>query len=194
MVLVTGGCGFIGANFIRWMLPRDPAVRIVNVDALTYSGNPANLVEVEAEHATRYRFVHGDIADADLVSRVLAEEAVDTIVHLAAESHVDRSIESPDAFVHSNVLGTYVLLAAARAAWRGRQDVRFHHVSTDEVFGSLGLTGYFSETTAYDPSSPYRPRRRHPITWCAPGIEPSACRSRFRTARTTTDRTSFPEN
>ena len=155
VMLVTGGCGFIGANFIRWMLLRDPATRIVNLDALTYSGNPANLADAVSAHAARYRFVHGDIADHDLVRRLLVEERVDTIVHLAAESHVDRSIEAPDAFLHSNVTGTYVLLTAARAVWQGRQDVRFHHVSTDEVFGSLGPTGFFSETTAYDPSSPY---------------------------------------
>lgn len=155
VVLVTGGCGFIGANLIRWMLPRHPAVRVVNLDVLTYSGNLANLADVATRHADRYRFVHGDIADQALVRRLLAEEGIDTIIHLAAESHVDRSIEAPDAFLHSNIMGTYVLLTAARAAWQGRQDVRFHHVSTDEVFGSLGPTGFFSETTAYDPSSPY---------------------------------------
>lgn len=155
VVLVTGGCGFIGANLIRWMLPRHPDVRMVNLDALTYSGNLANLADIATRYADRYRFVHGDIADQALVRRLLAEEGIDTIIHLAAESHVDRSIEAPDAFLHSNIMGTYVLLTAARAAWQGRQDVRFHHVSTDEVFGSLGPTGFFSETTAYDPSSPY---------------------------------------
>lgn len=160
VMLITGGAGFIGSALVRHVLAHDPAVRVVVLDALTYAGNRANLSEVEQTHAARYRFVHGDIADPTLVAQVFAEEAIDTVIHLAAESHVDRSIADPLVFVRTNVLGTATLLHAARHAWRGRPatgsgSVRFHHVSTDEVFGSLGPDGTFCETTAYDPSSPY---------------------------------------
>ena len=154
-MLVTGGCGFIGANFVRHQLATDPAVRIVNLDALTYAGNPANLARLPPAQAARYRFVQGDIADEALMGRVFTEHAPDTMVHFAAESHVDRSIDGPAAFLRTNVTGTFALLQAARAAWGQRRDVRFHHVSTDEVYGSLGPTGHFTERTAYDPSSPY---------------------------------------
>jgi dTDP-glucose 4,6-dehydratase len=155
VILVTGGCGFIGANLIHHLLASDPAVRVLNLDALTYAGNPANLAGIAEAHPGRYRFVHGDIADEALVARLFAEERLDTVVHLAAESHVDRSIDGPGTFMRTNIHGTFVLLQAARAAWQGRTDVRFHHVSTDEVFGSLGGSGFFTEATAYDPSSPY---------------------------------------
>jgi dTDP-glucose 4,6-dehydratase len=154
-MLVTGGAGFIGCNFVRHALGADPGLRIVTLDALTYAGSRANLAEVEAAHADRHRFVHGDIGDARLVREVFADERIDTVVHFAAESHVDRSIDGPLRFVETNVVGTAVLLEAARAAWGDRRDVRFHHVSTDEVYGSLGPTGSFREDTAYDPSSPY---------------------------------------
>lgn len=158
--LVTGGAGFIGANLVQHLLANDPSVRLVVLDALTYAGSLANLAAVAERHANRYRFVHGDIADQSLVSTLFAEERFDTVIHLAAESHVDRSIEDPLAFVRTNVLGTGVLLHIARQAWQGRPasglgSVRFHHVSTDEVFGSLGESGFFTEETPYDPSSPY---------------------------------------
>jgi dTDP-glucose 4,6-dehydratase len=155
VMLVTGGAGFIGSNFVRWLLAEDPCLRLVNLDALTYAGNLANLADLPAEQVARHRFVQADIRDSDAVGRLFAEEPIDTVVHFAAESHVDRSIDAPRAFVETNVLGTCVLLQAARAAWGERNDVRFHQVSTDEVYGSLGPTGAFAETTAYDPSSPY---------------------------------------
>ena len=159
-VLVTGGAGFIGSNFLLRMVPRYPDVRFVNLDALTYAGNPANLADVEG--APNYSFVRGDIADDALVRRLFGEHAFSTVVHFAAESHVDRSIADPLAFVQTNVVGTATLLEAARQAWpaegAAETDVRpyrFHHVSTDEVFGSLGDEGAFTETSPYDPRSPY---------------------------------------
>ncbi|MEM1042596.1 MAG: dTDP-glucose 4,6-dehydratase [Bacteroidota bacterium] len=156
-VLVTGGAGFIGSNFLLALVPRCPEVRFVNLDLLTYAGNLLNLRAVEG--APGYAFVRGDVADADLVQRLFAEHDFDTVVHFAAESHVDRSILDPLAFVRTNVVGTATLLEAARQAWSTpagiRDDVRFHHVSTDEVFGTLGDTGAFDEATPYDPRSPY---------------------------------------
>lgn len=146
-LLVTGGAGFIGSNFIRYMLTNYPEIEIVNLDLLTYAGNPENLKEFEND--SRYRFVKGDIMDASLVDPLVAE--CDAIVHFAAESHVDRSILGPEAFVRTNVLGTFTLLEAARKHSR-----RFHHVSTDEVFGALtASTPAFDEATPYDPRSPY---------------------------------------
>ena len=157
-VLVTGGAGFIGANFLLRLVPRYPEVRFVNLDLLTYAGNLLNLRAVE--NAPGYTFARGDIADAGLVARLFEEHRFDTVVHFAAESHVDRSIRDPLAFVRTNVVGTATLLEAARHAWGEgsggmRSDVRFHHVSTDEVFGALGDTGAFDEATPYDPRSPY---------------------------------------
>lgn len=160
VALITGGAGFIGCNLVHHLLATHRDLRVIVLDALTYAGNPANLAGLETSHPGRYRFVHGDICDATLVEKLFREEAIDTVMHLAAESHVDRSIEDPLCFVRTNVMGTGTLLHAAKAAWKGRpasgdNSVRFHHVSTDEVFGSLGETGLFSETTPYDPSSPY---------------------------------------
>ena len=153
-VLVTGGAGFIGSTFVRHLLAQpDFAGRVVNLDALTYAGHRANLEGLADE--PRHRFVHGDIRDADTVRRLFEDEAVDAVVHLAAESHVDRSIRGPADFITTNILGTFTLLEAARRAWAGRRDVVFHHVSTDEVYGSLGPTGRFTETSPYDPRSPY---------------------------------------
>jgi len=156
-VLVTGGCGFIGSNFVRLAMQQLPSCRLVNLDKLTYAGNPKSLEDFEAD--TRYRFVRGDICDANLIDRLFVEERIDTVVHFAAESHVDRSIHGPAEFIQTNIVGTFTLLEAARKAWispAGVKDgVRFLHVSTDEVYGSLGDTGYFTETTAYDPRSPY---------------------------------------
>jgi dTDP-glucose 4,6-dehydratase len=153
-LLVTGGCGFIGANFIRHLLTAtDFDGQIVNVDALTYAGNPESLADLAAAHGGRYHFVKGDICDRPAMAAVFDQYRIDAVCHFAAESHVDRSIVGPDAFIRTNILGTFTLLEICRA----RPDAieRFHHVSTDEVYGSLGETGYFKETTAYDPSSPY---------------------------------------
>jgi dTDP-glucose 4,6-dehydratase len=130
-------------------------LKVVNLDALTYAGHPANLRDIESDFGARYSFVHGNICDADEVRKLFAKHGVDTVVHFAAESHVDRSIDGPLDFVDTNVRGTAVLLEAARSAWQERDDVRFHHVSTDEVYGSLGEEGLFREDTPYDPSSPY---------------------------------------
>lgn len=151
-ILVTGGAGFIGSNFLLRMVPRYPDVRFVNLDALSYAGNLMNLRDIEG--APNYAFVHGDITDTKLVGRLFAEHHISTVAHFAAESHVDRSIADPLAFVRTNVDGTAVLLDAARHAWTSA-DGRFLHVSTDEVFGSLDDGGYFTETTPYDPRSPY---------------------------------------
>ena len=153
-MLVTGGAGFIGANFVEHALAASGDVTIVNLDALTYAGSRDNLQSIADN--SRHLFVHGDITDASLVNELLTRHDVDTIVHFAAESHVDRSITGPAAFITTNVVGTFTLLEAARAAWKDRDEVRFHHVSTDEVFGSLTESDPpFSETTAYSPNSPY---------------------------------------
>ena len=156
-VLVTGGAGFIGANFIRYVLTRTGfRGRIVNFDALTYAGNLASLEDIDRTFGgVQYVFERGDIADAGRVEQLFAKHPIMVVVHFAAESHVDRSILGPAAFVETNVTGTFRLLEAARQRWKGRTDVRFHHISTDEVYGSLGETGAFTETTPYDPRSPY---------------------------------------
>lgn len=156
IVMVTGGAGFIGSNFIRYLLTKAGfSGTVVNFDNLTYAGNPHSLADVATKFGSRYVFVKGDIAEAADVEAVLAKYSVDTIIHFAAESHVDRSIHGPGDFIRTNILGTYTLLQGARQAWGDRKDVRFHHVSTDEVYGSLGDTGKFLETTAYSPRSPY---------------------------------------
>jgi dTDP-glucose 4,6-dehydratase len=156
-LLVTGGAGFIGANFVHFWRERHPADRIVVLDALTYAGNLPNLEGIP--EGDLFRFVHGDIRDTSLVEHLLGESGIDTIVHFAAESHVDRSISGPDAFIETNIVGTHSLLKAARACWLEREQrrpVRFHHVSTDEVYGSLGPDEPpFCETKAYAPNSPY---------------------------------------
>jgi dTDP-glucose 4,6-dehydratase len=157
-ILVTGGCGFIGSNFVRRVLQTQPDVRVVNLDKLTYAGNPGNLTEIEGD--PRYRFIQGDICDGPLLARLLAEEEIDTIAHFAAESHVDRSIDGPAEFIQTNIVGTFTLLEAARKFWNANSPAavdqrRFLHVSTDEVYGSLGDTGFFTQTTPYDPRSPY---------------------------------------
>ncbi len=148
-LLVTGGCGFIGSNFIRLVLAEEPQTTIVNLDKLTYAGNPENLADVAA--SSRYRFVPGDICDRSLVDELLSGGTIDAVVNFAAESHVDRSILDSTPFIQTNVVGTQTLLDAARKAGVGR----YLQVSTDEVYGSLGETGLFTETTPLDPSSPY---------------------------------------
>jgi dTDP-glucose 4,6-dehydratase len=156
-ILVTGGLGFIGSNFIRSLFSRrEFAAKVVNVDSLTYAGNLMNLVDIDEKYSSdRYQFVHIDIRDEKAVIDLFHDFDIDAVVHFAAESHVDRSILGPRDFITTNIIGTFNLLDAARAGWRERKDVLFHHVSTDEVFGSLGSTGAFSETTPYDPRSPY---------------------------------------
>jgi len=156
-VLVTGGCGFIGANFVRLLRSGYSDWRVVNLDKLTYAGNLQNLRDIDEGDC--YRFVKGDICDSELVSSLFAEENIDTVVHFAAESHVDRSITGPADFIQTNIVGTFTLLEAARKSWLGEDDTDvqkcFLHVSTDEVYGSLGATGFFTETTPFDPRSPY---------------------------------------
>ncbi|MFH1103289.1 MAG: dTDP-glucose 4,6-dehydratase [Pseudomonadota bacterium] len=153
-MLVTGGCGFIGTNFIRFLLDEsDFSGRVINVDKLTYAGNPENLSDIRNRFDDRYSFVKADICDREVVNRLFIEYHIDSICHFAAESHVDRSIVRPDAFIQTNIIGTFNLLEAARSI--GDQLVLFHHISTDEVFGSLGEEGFFSERTPYSPNSPY---------------------------------------
>jgi dTDP-glucose 4,6-dehydratase len=148
-ILVTGGAGFIGSNFVHYMLGKYEQYRIINFDALTYAGNLENLAAVE--HHPRYIFVKGDICSREELRHVCQEYTIDTVVHFAAESHVDRSISGPEIFIHTNVLGTNILLDVARE--QGIE--KFLHVSTDEVYGSLGTTGYFTEETPLHPNSPY---------------------------------------
>ncbi len=157
-VLVTGGAGFIGSNFVRYLLKHEPEIQVFNLDALTYAGCLENLQQLP--DPSRHTFIHGNICDQELVERIFREYAIDTVVHFAAESHVDRSIFEPNAFIQTNVFGTFTLLEAAREAWLKNRppasDVRFHHISTDEVFGSLGETDPpFREDTPYAPNSPY---------------------------------------
>ncbi|MBP7515113.1 MAG: dTDP-glucose 4,6-dehydratase [Flavobacteriales bacterium] len=166
IILITGGAGFIGSHVVRRFVTKYPGYRIINLDALTYAGNLENLRDIE--NAPNYAFVKCDIRDAEGLHRIFTEQRPDGVIHLAAESHVDRSISDPMAFVTTNVIGTVTLLNAAREAWRdrlnahpplssgeGRAEVRFYHVSTDEVYGSLHDGGFFTEETAYDPQSPY---------------------------------------
>jgi len=158
-ILVTGGAGFIGSNYIRYMLANHRDIQIINLDKLTYAGSTDNLQGLPDQ--SRYHFVRGDICDKALVAKLLEQYQIDSIVHFAAESHVDRSISGPSDFIQTNVIGTFVLLEAARAYWQkinalDSNKCRFHHISTDEVFGTLALTDpAFTETTAYAPNSPY---------------------------------------
>jgi dTDP-glucose 4,6-dehydratase len=156
-ILVTGGAGFIGSNFIRYVLTATGfRGSIVNFDKLTYAGNLASLEDIDRTlGGKRYFFERGDVCDPRRIEDVLRKYSVPIVVHFAAESHVDRSIHGPADFIETNINGTFRLLEAVRSAWQGRQDVRFHHVSTDEVYGSLGETGSFFEDTPYDPRSPY---------------------------------------
>ncbi len=155
-ILITGGCGFIGSNLIYYLLNQTNfSGRIINFDALTYAGNIHNLHGIAEKYPDRYTFIAADICNQEAVTLVFNDYDIDTVIHLAAESHVDRSIVGPAQFVQTNFVGTFYLLEAAKKYWGRRTDVRFHHVSTDEVYGSLGDSGHFVESTAYDPRSPY---------------------------------------
>ena len=153
-ILVTGGAGFIGSHLVRLLVNKYPAYHIINMDVLTYAGNLENLKDIE--HKENYSFVKCDICDFQKVKQVFVDYKIDSIIHLAAESHVDRSIEDPFSFAQTNVMGTLSLLQAAKEYWcKDFSDKLFYHVSTDEVYGSLGKEGFFTETTKYDPHSPY---------------------------------------
>lgn len=153
-ILITGGAGFIGSHVVRLFVQKYSEYQIFNLDALTYAGNLENITDIEKE--PNYTFVKGDITDERFINNLFQEHQFDGVIHLAAESHVDRSIEDPMAFVKTNVIGTVNLLNAARKQWANAPEgKRFYHVSTDEVYGSLGAEGLFTETTAYDPNSPY---------------------------------------
>lgn len=160
-ILVTGGAGFIGSNFVPYFLAAHPELTLVNLDKMTYAADERNLTEVQGN--PRYIFIKGDITDKELVGRIFDEHDIRGVIHFAAESHVDNSISGPEIFVKTNVLGTFTLLDAARRHWMdapnvvkaGYERCRFHHISTDEVYGTLGETGFFTETTPYAPNSPY---------------------------------------
>jgi dTDP-glucose 4,6-dehydratase len=160
-ILITGGAGFIGSNFIPYFLENNKDVQIVNLDVLTYAGNVSNLSEIN--NNSRYTFVEGDICDRNLVAKLFKQYNFNGVIHFAAESHVDNSIKNPDAFVRTNVFGTFNLLDVAKNYWmeapnvykKGFETARFHHISTDEVYGTLGATGLFTEATSYAPNSPY---------------------------------------
>lgn len=160
-VLVTGGAGFIGSNFVPYFLEANPDLHVVNLDKMTYAADERNLSEVQGH--PRYTFIKGDITDRDLIEKIFAEHDIRDVIHFAAESHVDNSITGPEIFIKTNVLGTFNLLETARRHWMdgpskvkpGYEKCRFHHISTDEVYGTLGETGYFTEKTPYAPNSPY---------------------------------------
>ncbi len=158
--LITGGCGFIGSNFIRYLLKNRDDAKVINIDNLTYAGNLANLIDVQKDYPKRYTFVKGDIADKKVIEDIFRKSDISYVVNFAAESHVDRSVLGPEIFVRTNILGTFNLLETARNFWslqdsKDSKVLRFLHISTDEVYGSLGETGYFTEQSPYDPSSPY---------------------------------------
>ena len=160
-ILVTGGAGFIGSNFVPYFCEKYPEYSIINLDKLTYAGNLDNLKE--CENMKNYRFIQGDICDENLIERLFVENDIQGVIHFAAESHVDNSIKGPRDFINTNVIGTFNLLEAARKHWMeapskpkiGYEDCRFHHISTDEVYGTLGTDGMFEEATPYAPNSPY---------------------------------------
>ena len=160
-ILVTGGAGFIGSNFVPYFCEKYPEYHIINLDKLTYAGNLDNLKECNS--MSNYTFVQGDICDEELIAKLFAEHNIRGVIHFAAESHVDNSIKGPKAFINTNLMGTFNLIECARRHWmdgpnkfkQGYETCRFHHISTDEVYGTLGDTGYFIETTSYAPNSPY---------------------------------------
>ncbi len=153
-ILITGGAGFIGSHVVRLFVKKYPEYLVVNLDKLTYAGNLENLKDVENQ--SNYKFIKGDIVDTNFVQQIFKKEQFDGVIHLAAESHVDRSISNPMEFVYTNIVGTVNLLNAAREEWKDQlENKKFYHISTDEVYGALGDSGYFTEETAYDPHSPY---------------------------------------
>lgn len=152
-ILITGGAGFIGSHVVRWFVNKYADYQIYNLDMLTYAGNLENLHDIE--HAQNYHFIKEDICNGGAIQALFEKYEFDGVIHLAAESHVDRSIDNPMSFIETNIIGTVNLLNAARNQWKDRSDVRFYHISTDEVYGSLGETGFFTEETSYDPRSPY---------------------------------------
>ena len=160
-ILVTGGAGFIGSNFVPYFAQKYPEYHVINLDKLTYAGNLDNLTECKT--MSNYTFVQGDICDEELISKLFTEHDIRGVIHFAAESHVDNSIKGPKAFINTNLMGTFNLIECARRHWmeapnkfkQGYENCRFHHISTDEVYGTLGDTGYFMETTPYAPNSPY---------------------------------------
>ena len=153
-ILITGGSGFIGSHVVRLFVEKYPDYHIYNLDALTYAGNLENLKDIE--HCANYTFIKGDITDESFINEIFQTHKFESVIHLAAESHVDRSIKDPLAFVKTNVIGTMVLLNAFKNLWNDNYgNKKFYHISTDEVYGSLGQTGFFTETTSYDPNSPY---------------------------------------
>ena len=153
-ILITGGCGFIGSHVVRLFVEKYPDYHIFNLDALTYAGNLENLTDIEDQ--PNYTFIKGDITNESFINSLFAEHEFESVIHLAAESHVDRSIKDPLAFVKTNVIGTMILLNAFKNLWKDNfESKRFYHISTDEVYGSLGQKGLFTETTSYDPNSPY---------------------------------------
>lgn len=160
-VLITGGAGFIGSNFIPFFLRRNPSFNVINLDELTYASDLDNLKDIKDNR--RYTFVKGNICDADVVNNLFIEHNIESVIHFAAESHVDNSISNPSNFIETNINGTFVLLETAKKHWLGKDSLskkgfensRFHHISTDEVYGSLGNEGYFTENTPYAPNSPY---------------------------------------
>lgn len=153
-ILITGGAGFIGSHVVRLFVNKYTDYKIVNLDKLTYAGNLENIKDIE--NSDNYEFVKGDIVDKDFIFKLFEKHQFDGVIHLAAESHVDRSIENPSEFIYTNIIGTINLLDASRKFWANNMgDKRFYHVSTDEVYGSLGDEGYFLESTSYDPQSPY---------------------------------------
>ena len=153
-ILITGGAGYIGSHVVRLFVNKYPDYHIYNLDALTYAGNLENNTDIEQKE--NYTFVKGDIVDADFINQLFSKHQFDGVVHLAAESHVDRSITNPTEFINTNIVGTINLLNAARTIWKDNMEgKRFYHISTDEVYGSLGAEGLFTEETSYDPKSPY---------------------------------------
>ena len=153
-ILVTGGAGFIGSHVVRRFVNKYPQYHIYNLDALTYAGNLENLKDVESKE--NYTFLHGDITDEAYINKIFEKYCFDDVIHLAAESHVDRSINDPLGFAKTNILGTMILLNGFKELWKENwKNKRFYHVSTDEVYSSLGATGLFEETTSYEPNSPY---------------------------------------
>jgi dTDP-glucose 4,6-dehydratase len=188
-IMVTGGCGFIGSAVCRYLASLGGDVAILNFDAMTYAASETSLADIQGNNA--YSFVKGDVADAGAVAQAIAAFKPTHIMHLAAESHVDRSITGPGAFIQTNVIGTYVMLQAALEYWRtldsaAAEAFRFHHISTDEVFGSLGAEGCSPRRRPTTRARPIRHRRLRPTTWSAPGITPMACRWWSPTARTIT--------